>query len=234
MKLPLLISVPHAGLNVPPEVVDMCALTPEQIATDGDEGASVVYALESEVAAFLTTDIARVFVDLNRAESDRRADGVVKTRTCRNIPVYKRSLTEDVIETLLARYYRPYHEKLTVLTNEAKLGIDCHTMLEFGPPIAPDPGGERPYVCLSNANGTCPKEWLEHLATCFREAFPNKVSLNHPFTGGYIIQSHALELPWIQVELSRGAFLTDEQKHDRVLQALTTFCDRVCLDAFIG
>lgn len=31
MTLPLLLSVPHAGTDVPAEVVDYCALTPEQI-----------------------------------------------------------------------------------------------------------------------------------------------------------------------------------------------------------
>lgn len=227
MKLPLLISVPHAGLTVPPEVKDLCILTPEQIDADGDEGAATIYALESEVTAYLTTNIARAIVDLNRAEEDRRPDGVVKTHTCRNVPVYKRPLSEDLIEILLARYYKPYHEKLTALAKKAKLGVDCHTMFEFAPPIAPDPGCERPYVCLSDANQTCPKQWIERLAACFREIFPNKVTINRPFTGGYIIQSHASELPWIQIELSRGAFLSDEQKHRRVLEVLTTFCHSV-------
>ncbi|UCG60198.1 MAG: N-formylglutamate amidohydrolase, partial [Phycisphaerales bacterium] len=79
MKLPLLISVPHAGLKVPDEVRSYCALTSEQIAQACDEGASEVYAVESEVAAFVTTDVACVIVDLNRSPDDRTPDGVVKT-----------------------------------------------------------------------------------------------------------------------------------------------------------
>ena len=135
MKLPLLISVPHAGLNVPPEVKDLCILRPEQIAADSDGGASVIYDIKSKVTAYLTTDMARAIVDLNRAENDGRPDGIIKRHTCQKTPVYRRPLSEEVIEMLLVRYYRPYHEKLTVLANEAKLGIDCHTMAEFGPPI---------------------------------------------------------------------------------------------------
>lgn len=227
MKLPLLISVPHAGLKVPPEVEKLCLLRPEQIIADSDEGAAIIYALESEVAVYLAADVARAIVDLNRAENDRRPDGVVKIRTCQKVPVYRRPLSEDLIETLLTRYHRPYHKRLTERAKEAQLGIDCHTMAEFSPPIDPSPGCERPYVCLSNAGGTCPKEWFEHLAECFRENLPNKVSLNIPFTGGYIIQSHASELPWVQIELSRGAFLSDEQKHERVVRALKAFCDSV-------
>ena len=227
MKLPLLISVPHAGVKVPPEVEKLCLLTPEQIAADGDQGAATIYALQSEVAAYLAGDVARAIVDLNRAENDRRPDGVVKTYTCQKVPVYGHPLSEDLVETLLARYHRPYHEKLTVLAKEAKLGVDCHTMAEFGPPLGPDPGCERPSVCLSDAEGTCPKEWFDRLVTCFESIFWERVSANTPFKGGHTIRSHASELPWVQIELSRRAFLSDEQKHEQVLQALTTFCDSV-------
>ena len=227
MTLPLLISVPHPGLNVPSEVEGLCILTPEQIAADSDDGAAVIYALQSDVTAYLTTNIARAIVDLNRAENDRRPDGVVKTHTCQKAPIYKHPLSEDLVETLLTRYYRPYHEKLTALAKEAKLGVDCHTMAEFGPPVGPDPGCERPYVCLSDAEGTCPQKWFAQFVACFESTFGDRVSVNAPFTGGHIIRSHASELPWVQVELSRAAFDTNEQKHERVLQALTEFCDSV-------
>jgi len=227
MKLPLLISVPHAGLVVPPEVEDLCILTPEQIATDGDEGAATIYALKSEVTAYLTTDVARAIVDLNRAENDRQRDGIIKTHTCQETLVYRHPPSEEVIGMLLARYYRPYHKKLTVLANEARLGIDCHTMAEFGPPIGPDPGCERPHVCLSDAGGTCSHTWFAKLVSSFENTFGDEVSINTPFKGGYIIRSHACELPWVQVELSRGAFMSDEQKYERVLQALTSFCNSI-------
>jgi N-formylglutamate amidohydrolase len=44
---------------------------------DGDEGAAEIYDLKDHAAEFVTTDIARAIVDLNRAEDDRRPDGVV-------------------------------------------------------------------------------------------------------------------------------------------------------------
>ena len=43
MTLPLLISVPHAGLRVPPEVADRCLLTAEEVAADGDVGVAEIY-----------------------------------------------------------------------------------------------------------------------------------------------------------------------------------------------
>ena len=157
MRLPLLVSVPHAGLEVPEEVADLCVLTLQQIVEDGDEGAAEIYAIEDEVEAFVTTSVARAIVDLNRAEDDRGKDGVVKTHTCWDVPVYGSPLPDELIEHLLATCHRPYHARLTELASGgAKLGVDCHTMVAFGPPVAPDPGAERPWVCLSNGDGTCP------------------------------------------------------------------------------
>ena len=133
-RLPVLLSVPHAGLEVPEEARAYCVLTPEQIAEDGDEGAREIYDLETEVEAFLTTDVARAIVDLNRSEDDRRPDGVVKTHTCFNVPVYDPFPPDEVIEELLDRYYRTYHARLRDLASGGvRLGLDCHTMLAIGP-----------------------------------------------------------------------------------------------------
>jgi len=228
VRLPLLISLPHAGLRVPEEVEPYCILTEAQIIEDGDEGAAEIYDFPDAVAQFVTTDIARAVVDMNRAEDDRRADGVVKTHTCWNVQVYDPFPPENVIEQLLARYHRPYHEHLMASSaGGVRLGADCHTMAAIGPPIGPGAGVERPAVCLSNADGTCPAEWLESMARCFERAFEREITINDPFRGGHIIRAHAAELPWIQVELSRAPFLSNPEKRQRVLAALSEWCAMV-------
>jgi formiminoglutamase len=227
-RLPVLLSVPHAGLAVPDEVRSYCVLTPEQIAEDGDEGAREIYGLEIEVEAFVTTDVARAIVDLNRAEDDRRPDGVVKTHTCFNVQVYGRFPPDEVIETLLERYYRTYHARLRELASgDVRLGVDCHTMLAVGPPIGPGPGEERPAVCLGNADETCPEEWLQVFGRALERAFEKPVMINEPFKGGYITRTHAAELPWVQLELSRAPFLSLYEKRGRVLDALRELCARL-------
>ena len=199
MRLPVRLSVPHAGLCVPPEAQPYCRLTPEQIAADGDEGAGEIYDLRGHVAEFVTTDVARAIVDLNRAEDDRRPDGVVKTETCWNVPVYSEYPSEEIIAVLLEKYYRPYHEKLSAAPQGARIGIDCHTMAATGPPVGPDPGKERPYICLSNAEGTCPQHWMETFRDCFSSLFKGPVLINTPFKGGFITRAHAREMPWMQL-----------------------------------
>jgi len=227
VSLPLLISVPHAGRQVPPEVKRINLLSVEQIIEDGDEGAHEVYAIQDEVMAFVTTNIARAYVDMNREEDDRGSDGVVKTKTIYQVPIYLHPLQEKHIHMLLTRYYLPYHRKLSRLANDIVLGIDCHTMAAEAPPISPDAGTERPLVCLSNADGTCPQDWFSLMADCLAETFRCNVALNEPFKGGSIIRSHASELPWMQLELSRAQFMDAKDKRSRVLSAFQRWCTEV-------
>ena len=102
-------------------------------------------------------------------------------------------------------------------------------MLAVGPPIGPGPGQERPHVCLGNAAGTCPEAWMVCLERSFREQFGRRVAVNEPFRGGFIIRSHAAEMPWVQLELSLAPFAADLDKRRRVLRALQAAVE--CIDA---
>ena len=225
MKMPLLISVPHAGLVIPDEVRDRYLPEEAQTSADSDGGASRIYDFESAVRHWVSTDVARAVVDLNRAEDDRNRDGVVKTHTIWEVLVYRKPLGEPLVQGLLEKYYRPYHRRLSECAADVVLGVDCHTMAGHGPPVGPDPGAERPPVTLSNADRTCPREWLESLAACFEASFGTEVALNTPFRGGHIVQSHAHEAPWVQLEISRAAFASDDEKRTAVLAALRAWCE---------
>jgi len=221
MTLPILVSVPHAGWKIPPEVQDLCILSEKDIREDGDEGAAEIYIpLKEEVEAFVTTDIGRAIVDMNRAEDDFWKDGVIKTHTCWDVPVYSSYPSEAIIARMIAKYHRPYHAQLSALARRVKIGIDGHTMAAVAPPVAPDCDEERPPVCLSNAAFTCPQEWIELLAQCLSQSLDHPVSINHPFKGGHIIRSHSREIPWIQVEFSRAPFLSNQQKSGLLIKAM--------------
>jgi N-formylglutamate amidohydrolase len=228
VKLPFLLSVPHAGIWVPPQVAEYCILNQQEIIEDGDEGARELFRLEDEVESFVTTNVARAIVDMNRADDDWGSDGVVKTHTCWGVPVYREKPPQEAVDKLLDTYYRPYHLQLSDLAKKGvKAGLDCHTMATTGPPIGPDPGCERPLICVSNADGTCPRDWLGSLAMCLGTSFGVHVSLNKPFKGGFIIRRHSGELPWIQVEFSRAPFASIFEKRLRFGQALSRWCELV-------
>ncbi len=224
MTLPLLLSLPHAGLEVPESLQGNCLLSPQQIIADSDEFAREIYGpLETQVAVFVRTEIARAVLDMNRAEDDFRKDGVVKTHTCWEVPIWREPLSESTVHRLLDTYYKPYHRQLSAGAGRSGvlLGVDCHTMAAHGPPVGPDPGAERPQVCLGNAGGkSCPEEWIQILQSALQSRFPGRVALNSPFSGGYITCRHGLEMPWVQLEISRGEFAGPMEKGSWVKTAL--------------
>lgn len=228
--LPLLLSVPHAGLEVPEYLEPYCRLSPKEIADDGDVGAAAIYDLQSEVRAFVTTKIARAFLDMNRADDDRHKDGVVKTHTCWDVPIYDPAPPEELLARVIDEHYRPYHEELSRHARDPDLllAIDCHTMAATGPPVGPDPGATRPMACVGDAGGkSCPRPWVELFLECLERQFPGKVTLNRPFSGGYITRRHGTEMPWLQLELSRTEELDDTTKRQMLLSAIREWADRV-------
>ncbi len=217
--LPVLLSIPHGGMDVPAEVEDRVCLGPLDIHDDIDPFVREIYDLGPKVATVVATHTPRTFVDLNRARDDRpprNPDGVVKTLTCVGKEIYARGKELDaaLIDTLLERYYAPYHQRLRAAVHNStiKLALDCHSMQAVGPQISPDVGQPRPLFCLGNARGqACPPETARRLADCLRRAFDlqeHEVTLNQPFSGGYITRTYGgRPLPWIQVEMNRSLYL---------------------------
>lgn len=225
---PFLVTVPHGGTLIPPEVEGRIALGSADVAYYADAATTGIYDLKDRVCGLIAADISRLIVDLNRSPfrlPPRYPDGVVKSRTVDGNPVWYEELfpDRDLVDSLLARYYYPYHWQVrtALLKGDAVLGLDCHSMLPAEPPTRSDPGRERPLVCLSNHGGprgeplagrrpTCPAARVQELASIFGTHLddPGAVRLNDPFAGGFIsVFHHRREgLPWIQVELSRALF----------------------------
>jgi formiminoglutamase len=233
---------------VPPELTDRIRIGPEDILADGDAFTGEIYDVSDCVNFQIRAEVARAFVDLNRAEDDlppENPDGVVKSRTVFDKPVYFEGRQPDsaLIERLLKRYHRPYHRRIREVLADyrpgVELALDCHSMLAVGPNISPDPGRTRPALCLGNQNGrSCPPETLDILAECFRRVFglgESDVALNRPFSGGYITRTYGGNpVPWIQIELSRGLYMqgSTDVASERLIELNTMF--REVLNRFFG
>jgi N-formylglutamate deformylase len=238
-NLPVIISVPHGGEIIAPEMTDRTLLSREDIFSDGDPLTRKIYNFRKEVSFYFESTIARATVDLNRPPNDLpplNRDGVVKSHTVTGKGIYRKNRIpgKDSLRLLLKKYYTPYHERLWKNSRKANLfcGIDCHTMLDRAPVISNQPGRQRPFICLSNRGDqqgnrvmgrrlTCPPEMIRSLGLFMREQFPDEadnITLNDPFLGGYIIQRHSHNLPWIQIELNRRAYLAEEWYDQRTLQ----------------
>lgn len=220
-NLPVLLSIPHGGEKIPSQLKGRLILSRKEIFEDIDAFTREIYDLGEKVAQVISSDIARTFVDLNRAPDDlppQNPDGVIKSHTCYGKIIYQKGLEPDntLIQKLLKNYYYPYHQRIEkILSNKnlpMKLALDCHSMAAVAPPISPDIGKKRPLVCLGNVYGnSCSQKMINEMANCFRYAFSieaDKVSINKPFAGGYITRKYGkLPLPWIQVELNRSLYL---------------------------
>lgn len=222
--LPVIISIPHGGMDIPPELNKRVCLSRRDILFDVDAFTRNIYDLEKLVIAQISTKVARTFVDLNREPDDlppKNQDGVIKEYTIYRKKIYLDGLAPDkkLIQDLLEKYYYPYHLKLQQYSSEiflskntVKLALDCHSMANIGPEFSPDKGQKRPLFCLGNVhNSSCGSEIVFRLADCLRKIFDLKetdISLNNPFKGGHITRKYGNKpIPWIQVEMNRVLYL---------------------------
>ena len=221
-RLPVLISIPHGGDGVPDELSDRICINSQDIFADIDPFTPEIYDIDPWAEEVITTDIARTFIDLNRAEDDlppQNPDGIIKSMTCYKKPIYKQGKEPDpaLRQQLVQHYYLPYHQRLNEILSEGKvrLGLDCHSMAASAPPISPDAGSgtTRPLICLGNAyNKASDRGLVEKLAACFCEAFSleeDQVAINRPFSGGYITRTYGSSpVPWVLIDMNRALYLS--------------------------
>lgn len=236
-KAPILVSIPHGGWKVADEIKQIWALSRKDAFHDGDPITGKIYDFSDRVEFQLVMEYYRSVIDLNRRPDDsapENPDGVIKSHTCWNVPVYKPdSLPDDALKLLLLnKYYFPYHKQLEELINKPglKLAIDCHSMAAQSPPIETDAGAVRPLICLGNLgdkNGeiepvfnrvTCDPELIRFMADEFSMVFqhedlevepPAITTINVPFNGGNITRRYGgMGVPLVQIEMSRALYLT--------------------------
>ncbi|MCD8509129.1 MAG: N-formylglutamate amidohydrolase [Bacillus sp. (in: Bacteria)] len=166
-KLPLLLSVPHGGLLIPPNLRPFCLLSKEEILLDSDTWTRELYDFRGVVEEYVDTDLARIVVDLNRSADDLppgNPDGVVKLLSVAGKVVWKQKcgFPPGDVEQLIRNYHSSYHLRLEKAASNGKvvLGIDCHSMLAVSPGATKGSlhttktADHRPLFCISNRGGT--------------------------------------------------------------------------------
>ena len=221
-KFPALLSIPHGGRKKPTELEGHLCISDKDLFDDSDPFVIEIYDLGNLVQKVISTDIARAFVDLNRSMQDlppKNPDGLIKSSTCYQKPIYLAGKEPDdsLRNSLIQKYYRPYHKSIQKSIHELDLQIclDCHSMASFAPNISPDGNKkQRPLFCLSNQDGqTSSMHLIEILANCISQGFSidrNEIFLNDPFHGGYITRTYGNNpIPWIQIEMNRNLYLKE-------------------------
>jgi len=225
-QLPLIFSIPHCGVQVPPELRSDMALNDHEIAESVDFGTFEIFA-GMPVQAVIHSRWSRLVVDLNRNPLQRDAKGVVALSDYHGRRVFKPGCEPDAdqIEQRVQHYHRPYNVRLQqLLTGQDYLALfDCHSLNGVGPADAPDAGQRRKDITLSN-NGdlegrlrtgqaplTCPPDILGAIQGILQqEGF--SVALNDPYKGGFIINHYAPQLLEagryaVQIEMNQDLYM---------------------------
>ncbi len=241
-KIPILISVSSAGKRVPREVDEISIATSEQIIEYADKGAFEIFALKSEVIKQTSSLISKLFIDMNESPdfTDEDLSKAVLNCTESGELLYKKKLAKEIIQTILDRYYYPYHEKLySYSLSEVILGIDCYSVKQIGNTSEAELESNddynfdydfvpQPWIRLTTVkDGVCPDYWVALLAECFEDQFKSEIVVEKVDGDSSILSQHSKEMPWIKLEVVSGFFMTNKEKKLKILNVLRQWINKV-------
>ena len=250
--LPLLVSMPHVGTQVPPALA--ARMTPLGLALgDTDWHLPRLYNfLQSMGANLLVAVNSRYVIDLNRDPSGAPLyPGRDNTELCplttgQSMPIYCEGQApgDDEIAARTADYWAPYHAKLaeTLAALKARHGyallFDAHSIKSVLPRFFE---GRLPDINLGTADQVSAEPAIGTALLETARAFPAYASvLNGRYKGGYITRAYGdpgagihavqLELAWRtymdEDAAGRNVFEVDEARAGRVRPALWALVDR--------
>lgn len=220
---PLLVSMPHTGTRVPPELERR--LTPAARALpDTDWHLERLYDFLGELdATVLVATHSRYLVDLNRPPDNaslypgRDTTGLVPIDTFHKEPLYLpgEAPDDEEIRARVENYWRPYHGALQgeVARIRAQHGYallwDAHSIFSVLPRFFE---GTLTDLNLGTADGrACGSGLGERLLEVARVAAYSAV-LNGRFKGGYITRTYgkpAERIHAVQLELSEATYMDE-------------------------
>ncbi len=249
--LPLLVSMPHVGVHIPPDIA--ATMTDAALTLpDTDWHLEQLYDfLEARGASVLIATHSRYVVDLNRPMDNTNlypgqdTTGLCPIDTFHKEPLYRAGLLPDeaAIGQRCAQYWSPYHaalhEELQRMRNEHGIAMlwDAHSICSVVPRFFE---GRLPDFNIGTANGTsCGAGLAERLLAAAASAPQYSVALNGRFKGGHITRRYgqpAANIHAVQLELSQITYMEeqfpyrfDATRADAVRPTLRRFLD-VMLD----
>jgi N-formylglutamate deformylase len=224
---PLIVHVPHAGVEIPPWVRERILLGDEALAAelrhmtdaDTDRLAAAAASLAPRRPWCFVNRLSRLVVDPERFPDEREemievGMGAVYTGTSQRGRL--RLSDPEHEEALLRAYFHPYADSLAALVDE-RLNtagrvciVDLHSYPKEALPYELHPDRRRPEVCLGTDKDHTPA-WLTAAARA-RLSEIGEVVENEPFAGTYVplgrYRRGAL-VASLMVELRRDTYLVD-------------------------
>lgn len=222
--LPLLVSMPHVGTHVPPEIA--ARFTPAaRPLPDTDWHVDRLYDFLDDLdATVIAATHSRYVVDLNRPPDNRPLypgasnTGLCPVSTFDDEPIYAEGEPDAAeIDERRKTYWRPYHERLSAALEALRTrhGVvvlwDAHSIRSRVPRFF---DGRLPDLNIGTADGASAAPALtERIAAAAAEISDYSSIVNGRFKGGYITRAYGAPKTGahaVQLELSQITYMDED------------------------
>jgi len=230
---------PHSGRNYSDSFLAQTVLNEVTIRSSEDAFVDRLFDFAPVCGApLISANMPRAYIDLNRSPADLDPAviaGIVRSRynhrglaglgvvprvVSNGQAIYAAKLDRVDVEQRIATYWRPYHEALKDLLNQAHRAfgtavlVDCHSMpheamdgfdTHFGLPAD---------VVIGDRFG---KSASNHIVDRIQAAFLSvgfRVQRNAPFAGAYILQAYGKPVyrrHAVQIEIDRSLYMNEKR-----------------------
>jgi len=231
---PVLVEVPHSGLQVPPEVESEIEATPLAMLRDSDIYVDQLYQRAPESGAtLLVSRVSRYVVDLNRGpdEVDSAAvprhpkgrhipaRGVVWRARTDGTPLLRAPLTIEQFTRRLELFYEPYHRTLREVAAQIReqhgrvVILAAHSMPSAGRRMLGGGLARRADIVPgTRGRSTADGRIIDLIDSHFREA---GLSVKHddPYRGGWTTSSYGAPKRGqhaVQIEINRALYVDEK------------------------
>ena len=229
-EVPLIISSPHSGTCIPPDIRD--SLRPElaQFPDDTDWFIDKLYDFAPEMGiTMICANYNRWVIDLNRAADSkplytdgRVITGLVPTTDFNGNSLYLKGEPDEAeVGRRIAAYYKPYHQMIARMLEEKLMRFgrvllfDAHSIRKHVPGIRPEPF---PDLILGDNDTKTASPELSDVAMNSLKHPDYSLEHNSPFKGGYITRTYGhpdRNIHALQLEMAKTNYMDDKEcKYD--------------------
>ena len=245
-RLPVLLSIPHAGRVYPDWLSDMARGGRKALETLEDPLVDELArpAIKAGIGAVIAL-APRAAIDCNRGEDEidpavvrtaitsrptaraRGGLGIVPARTAAQGNLWLHPIGQSDLDARLDAAHRPYHRAIHAELERMRhefgcaLLIDCHSM--------PPPAGGVPPVVIGDRFGRSAARWLTADALALVRNCGLDVGLHDPVAGGPVIERHGNPrrgIHALQLEIDRRCYLDADNRpgggFDRIATLIST------------
>lgn len=225
-SVPILVSVPHCGTDIPSSIRDQ--YDPEMIAAidDTDWFVDQLYDFVGELGIkMVKAKYTRWVIDLNRNAESKPLynDGRVITALCPTTNFNDKSIylndgpTQEEINRRISSYYYPYYDQirleLTKLQKQFKhvLFFDAHSIRQLVPGIRSE---KFPDLILGDVDEKSADERVVKTAMNVLSNTSYSFSHNHPFKGGNLTRTFGQpqkNIHALQLEMAKTVYMDDSE-----------------------